>query len=356
MVSRSLISEFQYDVLVSCMTFNHRNYIEDAMRGFCMQRTDFPYVAVVIDDASTDGEQEVIKRFLENEFDMVSAVQDETEDYVRVVAKHKTNVNCTFVVILLKYNHYKKKDKTPYFKEWRDNAKYIALCEGDDYWTDPLKLQRQVDFLEEHEEYSLCCTDAVIKSKDGEMDWSRYKGSCRVPVEDIIIGGGLWLQTVSFVYRNNREVLKNYPDCCKNCHVGDYPLAIWMALNGGVYYIAEKTAVYRYQCDGSWTNMQDCIPIEKQMPGWRSEVDMLMGLNNWSHEKYANVFSKRIIVYLYNYIILSHKSDAGTIMREFQDVKHLLSKNQRMHVFFLSIHQEKMFYRIMSVKKKIKNI
>ena len=148
--------ENTYKVCIKCFTFNQANYIEDAMHGFVMQQTDFPYVAAVVDDASTDGEPEVIKRFLEKEFDMASAVQDETEDYVRVVAKHKTNVNCTFVVVFLKYNHYSiKKRKLPYFKEWFDNAKYIALCEGDDYWTDPLKLQRQVDFLEEHEEYSM---------------------------------------------------------------------------------------------------------------------------------------------------------------------------------------------------------
>lgn len=162
--------ENRYQVCIRCFTFNHRNYIEDAMHGFVMQQTKFPYIAVVVDDASTDGEPEVIKRFLEKEFDMASAVQDETDDFVKVVAKHKTNVNCTFVVVFLKYNHYSiKKRKLPYFKEWHDNAKYIALCEGDDYWTDPLKLQKQVDFLEEHEEYSLCCHRYKIFEEDGNV-------------------------------------------------------------------------------------------------------------------------------------------------------------------------------------------
>lgn len=75
-----------------------------------------------MDDASTDGEPEVIKRFLEKEFDMVSAVQDETEDYVRVEAKHKTNENCTFVVVFLKYNHWEKKEKWLYYWEWRKSV------------------------------------------------------------------------------------------------------------------------------------------------------------------------------------------------------------------------------------------
>ena len=157
--------EQQFDnmVFVQCMTYNHVNYIEDAMHGFVMQQTDFPYVAVVVDDASTDGEPEVIKRFLEKEFDMASAVQNETEDYVRVVAKHKSNVNCTFVVVFLKYNHYSiRKPKWKYYWNWRKTSKCIALCEGDDYWTDPYKLQKQVDILEKDETLMACVTNCSV--------------------------------------------------------------------------------------------------------------------------------------------------------------------------------------------------
>lgn len=162
-------------VFVECMTFNHVNYIEDAMKGFVMQQTDFSYVAVVVDDASMDGEPEVIKRFLEKEFDMASSVQDETEDYVRVVAKHKTNENCTFVVVFLKYNHYSiQKPKWKYYWNWRKKAKYIALCEGDDYWTDSLKLQKQVNFLEEHEEYGFIGANCMVckgNELTDDIDW-----------------------------------------------------------------------------------------------------------------------------------------------------------------------------------------
>lgn len=158
--------ENKHLVCICCFTFNHREYIEDAMRGFVMQQTDFPYVAVVVDDASTDGEPEVIKRFLEKEFDMASALKDETDDYVRVVARHKTNDNCTFVAIFLKYNHYHKKSKKPYFQKWWDASKYIAMCEGDDYWTDPSKLQKQVDFMELTPSCSLCFHRVRVQSED----------------------------------------------------------------------------------------------------------------------------------------------------------------------------------------------
>ncbi len=151
---------YKYMVQVRCMTFNQANFIEDAMNGFTMQETTFPYVCIIIDDASTDGEQEVIKKYLEQYFDFENSSivrNEETDDYILTFAQHKTNRNCFFAVLFLKYNHYSiKKSKGSYLQDWTD-TKYIAYCEGDDYWTDSTKLQKQVDFLETHLDYSLCC-------------------------------------------------------------------------------------------------------------------------------------------------------------------------------------------------------
>ena len=129
-----------------------------------MQETTFPYVCTIVDDASTDGEQDVIKKYLEKEFDLSKDSEtrnEETDDYVMTFAKHKTNKNCFFAVYFLKYNHFSnlstKLRKLQYIAEWHNSAKYIALCEGDDYWTSPHKLQKQVGFLDEHEDYSCCC-------------------------------------------------------------------------------------------------------------------------------------------------------------------------------------------------------
>ena len=144
-----------------CMTYNHSSYIVDAMNGFCMQKTTFPFVNVIVDDASTDGEPEVIEQYLQENFNLDdSAVvrREETNDYRLVYAQHKNNKNCYFVVLYLKYNHYLKKDKQHYYAKWLNSSKYVAICEGDDYWTDPYKLQKQVDFLETHPDFGCCCT------------------------------------------------------------------------------------------------------------------------------------------------------------------------------------------------------
>ena len=149
-----------YHVCVRCMTYNQSAYICDTLDGFTMQWTSFPYVCVVVDDASTDGEQEVIKKYLSDHFEMEdkSVVRnEETIDYVMSFARHKENQNCYFAVYFLKYNHYGKKAKYPYFKEFQDAAKYLANCEGDDYWTEPRKLQIQYDYLEAHPHVVLSC-------------------------------------------------------------------------------------------------------------------------------------------------------------------------------------------------------
>ena len=337
-------------VFVDCKTFNHANYIEDAMKGFVMQQTEFPFVVSVMDDASTDGEPEVIKRFLEKEFDMDSAITHETDDRIRVAARHKTNENCIFLVLYLKYNHYSiQKPKWKYFWNWRKNAKYIALCEGDDYWIDPLKLQKQVDFLEGHEECQMCCTDAVISTNNGEQSWKRYVTTCVVPTEDIVCGGGLWLQTVTYMFRIQLTSDHKYPVFCARCHVGDYPLIIWASLNGGVGYLPDVTSVYRYQSPGSWTEKIDQKRIEKRIVGWRSEIDMLKGLDAWSNGKYSDAFRRRIREYLYDYIILSNKGYIKNLVKEFKSELRFLNRKQRIHTFFIWIHKEKWYHRLLKL-------
>ena len=91
-------------VVVKCLTFNHHTYIVDAMNGFCMQNTNFPYLCVVIDDCSTDGEQEVIKQYVFEHFNLIT--NEDTDDYVLDFCQNKANENCYFAVFYLKYNHY----------------------------------------------------------------------------------------------------------------------------------------------------------------------------------------------------------------------------------------------------------
>jgi glycosyltransferase involved in cell wall biosynthesis len=243
-------------VRVSCLTYNHAPYIEDAMNGFCMQETSFPYVCTIIDDASTDGEQEIIRKYLQEHFNLQDKTivrNEETDDYVLTFARHKTNINCYFAVFFLKYNHYRKKSKAPYIQEWA-NTKYIALCEGDDYWIDPCKLQKQMIFMDAHPQHSLCFCAHKDLFPWGEMkDVYRYKGDKEVcPFDDIIQGGGAFMATNSMLYRSSMFV--QYSIWAKNCPIGDLPLMLTLAHRGMVGYIADVMCVYRRSLVESWTN------------------------------------------------------------------------------------------------------
>lgn len=163
------MDNYGFLVSVLCETFNQSEYIMATLDGFVMQQTSFPFVVILIDDASTDGEQKVIKEYIEKHFDCAlksDFKQWETENAYWTFARHSDNENCFFVAVYLKKNLYKEWDKkTAVVKEWTD-SKYIALCEGDDYWTDPFKLEKQVGFLEEHEEYTMCFTRAKVLLED----------------------------------------------------------------------------------------------------------------------------------------------------------------------------------------------
>ena len=169
----------QFFLKVECATFNHAPYIVETMNGFCMQETNFPFVCVIIDDASNDGEQQVINQYLQENFDSLNVSKDyeiSTDDYNLKIGRNRTNDNCYFAVYFLKYNHYSiKKDRMAYDLKIFNDVKYIATCEGDDYWTDPLKLQKQVDFLESHSDYVLCCHETKRYDQDsGKMYYQKH--------------------------------------------------------------------------------------------------------------------------------------------------------------------------------------
>lgn len=233
-------------VCVRCFTFNHAPYIEDAMNGFCLQQTSFPYVCVIVDDASTDGEQEVINNYIQHNFELADEIvvrKEETDDYYFTFAQHKTNKNCFFATYLLKYNHYNKKDKFLYFSKFYDNVKYHALCEGDDYWIYPLKLQRQVNVMEANSELSMCFHNAVVIYDDTPRQpriFNQIIENKEIPLDNLI---SQWLvPTASMFYRNS--CLPLFP-VKEKIISGDLQMIIHFAGKGKVYALKDVMSIYR---------------------------------------------------------------------------------------------------------------
>lgn len=244
-------------VCVNCMTYNQKEYITDAMNGFVMQRTTFPFLCVITDDASTDGEPEVIKNYLDGNFDRQDiglSTPDETDEYLRIYARHRENKNCYFCVLLLKYNHYSVgKAKHGSIAELLSSIGYRALCEGDDYWTDPMKLQKQVDFLEGHPDFSLCFHKVKVwKEKEGIMTDDFLTREVPQETELCDLAEGNYIHTLSVVYRNNERV-GVFRTQLGNVIMGDYVCWMACAQYGKIWKMSECMAVYRYG-SGIWSN------------------------------------------------------------------------------------------------------
>ena len=121
-------------VSICCLTYNHAPFIRDCLEGFLAQQTTFPIEILIHDDASTDGTDAIIRQYTAQHPDIIFPLYETENQYSRGYAGKMDIV----------------------FNYSRARGKYIAYCEGDDYWTDPLKLQRQVDFMESHPDYSVC--------------------------------------------------------------------------------------------------------------------------------------------------------------------------------------------------------
>jgi len=288
----------KYMVRVSCLTYNHAAYIENAMDGFCMQKTRFPFVCTIIDDASTDGEQEVIKNYIQAHFDLEGEGvprNEETSDYYLTFAQHKTNKNCFFAVLFLKYNHYSiKKSKMAYLSEWTD-TKYVAFCEGDDYWIDPLKLQKQVAFMEAHPNHSLCfCAHQRLLPSSELTIKRRYENDMEhCPMEDIILGGGGYMATNSMLYRQSLYV--PYSTWAIGCPVGDLPTMLSLAAKGEVGYLKDIMCVYRVAAPGSWS-VRMGSSIKKRRQHHRAVIKMWRQFDYWTDKAYHKTVMKKIVI------------------------------------------------------------
>ena len=242
------MKKIQFKVSVRCLTYNQAPYILDTLDGFAMQQTTFPFVCTIVDDYSSDGEQEAIQRYIEQNFDLSDAniaYQRETEYAHITFARHKTNLNCFFAILYLKYNHYSlKRNKLSYLAEWLDDVDYAALCEGDDYWIDPSKLQKQVDYLDAHPDCGLVNTQAKVYVEKSKSFTKRLIGFDFDDIDQLIVENKI--ATLTTCFRNDLYVkYKSEITPDPSWKMGDYPAWLYFAHSSKVHFINEPTAVYR---------------------------------------------------------------------------------------------------------------
>jgi glycosyltransferase involved in cell wall biosynthesis len=206
-------------VSISCITYNQEKYIGDAIQSFLAQQTDFEYCIEIHNDASSDNTKFEIEKY-------------------RIIAPEK----------IYAFHHVKNKGIARNFFEAMQQCrgKYIALCEGDDYWTDPLKLQKQVDFLESHPEYSASCHKTnVVKDENTIRTMGDHKKNI-FTAEDTLSKLSLF-HTSSFVFRKNAL---NLPEWLTHIHSTDMALFSIISKSGPIYRFDEIMSHYRLHDSG----------------------------------------------------------------------------------------------------------
>lgn len=214
-------------VSVTVATYQHVNYIKKCLDGILMQETDFPYEIVLGEDGSTDGTQEICKKYAEKYPDKIRLFirNRELSQFVNSDGK------------IIRFNGI--------WNRMSSRGKFLAWCEGDDYWVCPLKLQKQFNILNNNDEIGLCYTRATVFNQQTGLFQSDialpYKG-----FNSMILRNPIVALTVMYRKKMYDDYMKDVNPIGKGWLTGDYPIWLWIAYNSKVHYINESTAVYRY--------------------------------------------------------------------------------------------------------------
>lgn len=221
-----------HDVKVSVRmsTYNHASYIRQAIEGVLMQRTNFNFELCIGEDDSTDGTREICKEYAARYPGKIRLFLRQAKDKIYVDGR-----------MTGKYNGRKTNEAC--------RGEYQALCEGDDFWIDPLKLQKQVDFLEANKDCNVCATRALVMREVGSS--INPPASLTRIDTGFLLHGWVAVNTVTLMYR--RSVVANPPDWINNVLSGDWTLLIRLLSDGSHCHIMpDVTAVYRVHSNGLW--------------------------------------------------------------------------------------------------------
>ncbi len=224
-------------VVVLCMVYNHGPYLRQCLDGFVMQQTNFPFEVVVHDDASTDDSADILREYAEKYPDIIKPIYETENQYSKGAASEAG----------------KKIDAVINY-----GFKYRAVCEGDDYWTDPLKLQKQVDFLESHPDFVMCCSNHLCyQQESGKMeptpvyDWV-FDGN-NAPYFEITLDNYFehwWIRTLTVMQRYYPYYAEMHKKGYRNLWDDSYYYTVLSHGKGAL--LRDVMGVYRRHSGGVW--------------------------------------------------------------------------------------------------------
>ena len=232
-------------VTVWCLTYNQKEFIKDALEGFVMQKTSFPFEVIVHDDASTDGTTDIVNEYAKKYPEIIKPMIETENQWQKGGLKHIIGI----------------------MNEKHRRGKYIAFCEGDDYWTDPLKLQRQVDFLESHSDYSMCFHSAKKKYETNTVAWIDCENIQDKDYDATDIFVNWTVPTASVLCC--KEAMDFYANLKHPERIQNYDIFIILscAMVGRLRGMHEQMSVYRIQGEGLTYNKKALIRCTMNNPG-----------------------------------------------------------------------------------------
>lgn len=256
-------------VSISCCAFNHEAYIETALIGFLIQETSFPFEVLIHDDASKDGTADIIHAYHER--------------YPRIIKP-----------IFQVENQYSKGNKPGRINHKRALGEFIAVCEGDDCWTDASKLQRQVDALMDHPDIDLCFHSATkIDYSKGQLTTliGRYAETSQavIPIESIVLRPHGLIPTASVLVRSQLfDEIREFRESRKYLAVGDIYLFFFGARRGGALYLDRNMSLYRAKLPGSWT-LNNHSDYKKRISSIRARLRSYDELDEYTNHQFSSV-------------------------------------------------------------------
>lgn len=249
-------------VTVLTTAYNHAPYIAQTIEGFLMQKTNFPIEMIIHDDASTDGTTDIIRDYVKRYPDKIKAIFQKENQYSKGI-----NV----------YDF-----MTPYIR-----GKYLAECEGDDYWCDENKLQIQVNWMENHSEYSACVhnTKKIDLKNNTETIWFPIDGDKDLVFEQILKGGNSCFHVSSVLWRADIQFPEEMSEIKS---FGDYVLAVCLGIQGKIRYFDTVMSVYRYFTPGSWS-MRQSVSSEQRIQRYQDNLKLLQNIDRLTNYKYSHV-------------------------------------------------------------------
>lgn len=270
-------------VSIICNTYNHAKYIEAAIKGFICQITNFNYEICIHDDASKDETASIIRTYEKLYPDLIQVIYQTENQYSQGRSVNAINTA-------------------------RARGEFIAFCEGDDYWIDSYKLQKQVDLFEKYPDCGLVIHGSLIvnvRNRIAKRKWLFTQVERKLNVEEILESRGIVAAHNTYMYRN---IENGFPDFFKNLGVWDTTRCIYFALSNSVYYIPEVMSVYRAGIKGSWNDRVRLNSV-KLVKHYRKEIHFYQELNSYSQYQYDKVIKKIIEELDFQICILERRYD-----------------------------------------------